>query len=143
GAARTAYEASLKLFPKGRLADRARYGLGRSLAALGETDAAIEVLEALVEGGAADWLDKGLLQIGKIEMGAGRFEEAEKAYARLAKAAPQSALAAEAQLRRGEALARLDRPDEAAELLRPLATDPSQPLAAEAALSLAGVDLRR
>lgn len=143
GAARTAYEASLKLFPKGRLADRARYGLGRSLAALGETDAAIEVLEALVEGGAADWLDKGLLQIGKIEMGAGRFEEAEGAFARLAKAAPQSALAAEAQLRRGEALARLDRPDEAAELLRPLATDPSQPLAAEAALSLAGVDLRR
>ena len=143
GAARTAYETSLKLFPKGRLADRARYGLGRSLAALGETDAAISVLEELVDGGAADWLDKGLLQIGKIEMGAGRFEEAEEAFARLAKAAPQSALAAEARLRRGEALARLNRPDDAADLLRPLASDPSQPLATEAALGLAGVDLRR
>lgn len=142
-AARTAYETALKQFPKSRLADRARYGLGRSLAALGETDAAIGALEELVDAGAADWLDKALLQIGKIEMGAGRFAQAEKALARLAEVAPQSALTAEAQLRRGEALARLDRPDDAADLLRPLAADPSQPLAMEAALGLAGVELRR
>lgn len=143
GAAREAYETSLKRFPKGRLADRARYGLGRSLAAIGETDAALDALEDLVDQGAADWLDKALLQIGKIELAAGRFDEAEKALARLAKAAPQSALATEAQLRRAEALMRLNRPDDAAALLRPLAADPSRALSTEAALNLAVIDLRR
>lgn len=143
GAAREAYETSLKRFPKGRLADRARYGLGRSLAALGETDAARDALEELVDHGGADWLDKALLQIGKIELGAGRFDEAEKAFARLAKAAPQSALATEAQLRRAEALLRLSRLDDAAALLQPLAADPAQPLSIDAALNLAVVDLRR
>ena len=130
-AAREAYETSLKRFPKGRLADRARYGLGRSLAALGETDAALDALEDLVEHGTADWLDKGLLQIGKIELAEGRFDQAAKAFARLAEAAPQSALATEAQLRRAEALMRLNRPDDAETLLRPLAADPAQPLSTE------------
>jgi len=143
GAAREAYETSLERFPKGRLADRARYGLGRSLAAIGETAAALDALEELVDRGTADWLDKGLLQIGKIELAAGRFEEAEKAFARLAEVAPQSALAMEAQLRRAEALMRLNRPDDAAALLRPLAADPAQPLSTDAALNLALIDLRR
>lgn len=142
-AAREAYETSLERFPKGRLADRARYGLGRSLAALGRTDAALDALEELADRGGADWLDKALLQIGKIELAAGRFEEAEKAFARLAKAAPQSALAPEAGLRRAEALLRLNRLDDAAALLQPLADDPAQPLSVDAALNLAVVDLRR
>lgn len=143
GAARQAYEMSLKRFPDGRLVDRARYGLGRSLAALDETDAALGALEELVDRGGPDWIDKGLLQIGKIELGAGRFKEAEEAFARLAKAAPQSALRAEAELRRAEALLRLDRLDDAAALLQPLADDASQPLSTDAALNLAVVDLRR
>ena len=37
-AARTAYERSLADFPRGQLADRSRYGLGRTLADLGEID---------------------------------------------------------------------------------------------------------
>ncbi len=142
-AARVAYETSLKLYPEARLSDRARYGLGRSLAALGETQPALDVLEELVRHGSADWVDKGLLQIGKIELNAGRFAAAEKTLGKLAEAAPQSSLGMEAQLRRGEALMRLDRLEDAAGLLRPLASDPAQPLAVEAALNVASIDLRQ
>ncbi|APW63623.1 tetratricopeptide repeat protein [Paludisphaera borealis] len=142
-AAREAYEKSLAMAPDARLADRARYGLGRSLASLGETQPAIDVLREVVRRGASDWVDKSLLQIGKIEVNAARFADAEKTFDKLAGLVPPSSFQSEAQLRRGEALLRLDRHDEALRLLQPLAADPSQALAADASLALASIELRQ
>jgi tetratricopeptide (TPR) repeat protein len=142
-AAREAYEKSLQLAPGARLADRARYGLGRSLASLGETQSAIDALREVVRRGASDWVDKSLLQIGKIELNAGRFADAEKTFASLAALEPPSSFRPEAQLRRGEALERLDRHDEALRVLKTLTSDPAQPLAAEAALAEASIELRQ
>ncbi len=142
-AARAAYEESLAVAPDARLADRARYGLGRALASLGETQPALDVLNEVVGRGATDWVDKSLLQIGKIEFDAGRFGEAEKTFDKLAALEPSSSFRSEARFRRGEALARLDRDDEALRLLLPLTADPSQPLADDAALAAASIELRR
>ncbi|OJW15665.1 MAG: hypothetical protein BGO49_15590 [Planctomycetales bacterium 71-10] len=137
--ARTAYEESLGRFPDARLADRARYGLARSLAATGDGPKALEVLDELIRRGPPEWLDKARLQVGKIELAAGRFEAAEQA---LGKVGP-GPIQAEARLRRGQALMRLDRLDEAAEALAPLAADPAEPASVEASLDAASVDLRR
>ncbi|WP_337176351.1 tetratricopeptide repeat protein [Paludisphaera sp.] len=137
--ARAAYERSLKRFPEARLADRARYGLARSLAATGEGPAALEVLDDLIRRESPDWVDKARLQVGKIELAAGRFEAAAEALAKVGPGPVQG----EARLRRGQALTRLDRLDEAAELLAPIAADPAEQASVEAGLELAGIDLRR
>ncbi|AMV37577.1 tetratricopeptide repeat protein [Planctomyces sp. SH-PL62] len=138
--ARAAYERSLKAFPDARLADRARYGLGRALAAMGETQPALDVLEDLIRREPPEWVDKARLQVGRIELAAGRFDAAEKSLAKVAGPGP---LQAEARLRRAQALMRLERLDEAADLLRPLAADPAEPASLEASLDAAHVDLRR
>jgi TolA-binding protein len=129
----------LKRFPDARLADRARYGLARSLAATGDGPRALEVLGELIARESPEWTDKARLQVGKIELAAGRFDEAEKALAKIGPGPVQ----VEARLRRGQALARLDRLDAAAELLAPIAADPAEPAAIEAGLDVASVDLRR
>ena len=69
--ARAAYERSLSAFPRGRMADRARYGLGRTLAGLGERDRALRVLRDLSQQGASEWVDRDWLQIGSIQQSAG------------------------------------------------------------------------
>jgi len=139
-AARDAYERALERFPDARLADRARYGLGRALAAAGEAEKALEVLRDLIRREPAEWVDKARLQVGKLELAAGRFDEAEKVLAKVAGPGP---LQAEARLRRAQALARLDRLDESADLLLPLAADATEPASLEAGLDAAGVELRR
>ncbi len=137
--ARAAYEESLKRFPDAKLADRARYGLARALAGVGEDAKALEALDDLVRRAPPEWLDKARLQTGKIELAAGRYDEAEKALAKVGPGPIQT----EARLRRGQALARLDRLDEAADLLGPIAADAAEPTSIEAALELGGVDLKR
>ena len=56
--ARLAYERSLSAFPRGRMADRARYGLGRTLAGLGEGDRALQMFGDLAQQGASEWVDR-------------------------------------------------------------------------------------
>ena len=111
--ARRAYEQALAAHPDGRLADRARFGLGRTLAARKETDAALKVLTELAEKDNPAFADKARYQIGQVQLAAGRFAEAVAAFEALERAAPQSPLVAEARLGRAEALARLGRRDEA------------------------------
>src|SRR5262249_14512492 len=123
--ARKAYEQSLTAFPRGRSADRARYGLGRTLASQGEGVRALQVLHEVAEHGGSEWVDRAWLQIGAIEQIAGHWEKVLGAMAALEQAAPGSPLRAEARFRRAQALARLSRSAEAEELLRPLAGDPS------------------
>lgn len=134
--ARQAYERALELHPKGRLADRARFGLGKALALQGEADEAVKVLAELAERGGGDWADRAWLQIGQAEAGAGRFDKAVEAFKALERVAPKSPLVAEARLGQADALIRLDRRDEAEALLRALVADAPQNLGAQAAFAL-------
>ncbi len=142
-AARLAYERSLSAFPRGRMADRARYGLGRTLAGLGDRDRAVRVLGELAQKGAPEWVDRAWLQIGTTQQAAGRFAEVVEAMSALERAAPSSALKQEARLRRAQALVRLGRVEEAEPFLKKLVGDPAEPLAAYAALELATIELER
>ena len=102
------------------MADRARYGLARTLAAQGEGEASARVLEQLIEKAGDDWKDKALLQLGVIQLEAGQNEEAVEAFGRIESELPGSPLVDEARLRRGEALERLGQFDEAIAGLEPL-----------------------
>jgi TolA-binding protein len=140
-AARAAYDRSLGDHPRGRLADRARYGLARTLAAAGDRERALRLFRELARQGGPEWVDRAWLQIGLIELAAGRPAEAVAALAALERAVPESPLKGEARLRRARALDRLGRSDEARGLFRELAADPANPLAAQASLELATIEL--
>lgn len=137
-AARKAYEAALSTHPEGRLADRARFGLGRTLALQGETDKALAAFVALASKGGRDWADRAWFQAGQIQTQAGRSEDAAASFEKVVQLAGQGPLADEARLNRAEALARLGRREEAEGLLKTLTANPSQGLAAQAALALGG-----
>ncbi len=139
--ARAAYERSISAYPQGRLVDRASYGLGRTLAELGERDRAVQVLQELAKKNHPEWVDRAWLQIGLIRKAAGKDEAAIEAFTALEGAAPRSGLRAQARLERGVALGRLDRTSEAEPLLRALANDASEPLGPRAALELATLEL--
>ena len=140
--ARKAYETVLGK-PGGRLANRARLGLGQTLAAQGETDSAVKTLDELAKTGGPEWSDRARYESGRIELAAGRFDRAASAFEALEKASPRGPLAAEAKLRRAEALVRLDRRDEAEALLRPLVAGPNPSIAAQAGDALGGSLLAR
>lgn len=141
-AAKTAYERSLAETPNGRLVDRARYGLARTLAAQGNADAALPLLEEVAKSSSRDWAEKARYQIGLVELAAGRDEPALKAFESLEQTSPDSPLLPESRLRRAEALSRLNRHDEAVVLLTPLASR-DDTLAPQAAYALATAELRR
>ena len=140
-AARKAYERSLSSFPRGRMADRARYGLGRTLDGQGEHDRALRVFRELAQKGAVEWIDRAWLQIGTIQQSEGRFAEVVEAMSALESASPASVLRHEARLRRGQALHRLGRTGEAVSLLKKLAEDPANSQSAGAALEWATIEL--
>ena len=127
----------------GPLADRARFGLGRTLALQKESEPALKVLSELAEKGGRDWAEKAWVQIGQIEAGAGHFDRSVAAFETLERVAPQSAHLSEARLNRAEVLIRLDRRPEAEALLRGLLADAPQNLAAQAALVLGTSQLDR
>jgi TolA-binding protein len=141
-AARKAYEQALT-DPKGRLADRARFGLGRTLALLGEGEAARKVLQTLVEQGNPDWLDRAWLLIGQTLSDSGQYDRAVGAFQTLEKVAPKSLLVPEARLNRARALLQLNRPNEAEPVLRALAAEAPTGLAAQAAFELGTAQLGR
>jgi cellulose synthase operon protein C len=142
-AARSAYERSLAAYPRGRLADRARYGMARAVAAAGDRDGGLELLRELTQHGGPEWVDRAWLQIGTIELEAGRAAEAVEALATLERTVPGSAFKGEARLRRARALKQLGQVDDALRLLQTMAADPASPLAPQAALELATIELER
>ena len=122
--ARQAYEHALSRGEvKGSLGSRARLGLGRILAAQGESAPALKILRELVATGGPEWLDKAWMQIGQVEANSGHWAEAVAAFESLEQASPRSPLLAQGRLDRAEALIKLDQPAEAETLLRPLAAD--------------------
>jgi TolA-binding protein len=140
-AARRAYDRALAEFPRGQLADRTRYGLGRTLSGLGEAEAALKVLGELARGGRSDWVDRAWLQIARIHSTGGNPAAVIESLDALDRTSPKSARSAEAVVLRAEALARLDRKPAARKLLEPIAADPAQPLAPRAALGIATIQL--
>jgi TolA-binding protein len=141
--ARQSYERALATYPEGRLADRARFGLGRTLALQGDAEAALKVFQGLVDRGGPEWTDRSWLQIGQILASSGQYARAVEAFETLEKVAPRSQLAAESRLNRAEALLRLDRPDEAVPILRALSTEGAPALAAQASFALGTTQLGR
>ncbi len=95
------YQQSLAVYPQGRLAERAKYGLARTLAALGERDRALALMRELIKQGNPEWIDRAWLQIGLIRKSASQWGEAVDAFATLERVAPQSPLRGEAQFQRG------------------------------------------
>jgi TolA-binding protein len=139
--ARKAYERSLADFPQGQLVDRSRFGLGRALAGLGQTDAALDAFIELTRRGSSDWIDRAWFQIGKIQIQNGRYKEALESFETLDRLAPRSGLKSEAALLHAQALAKSDRRGEAERLLAPLIADAAEPVASRAALALATLQL--
>lgn len=139
--AKQAYEQVLTRFPDGRFLQRARYGLGRALVAKKDYAGAISEFETIVQGGDPDWANKARSQLGMAQMAAGQPRQAITTFEALERSAPQGPLANEARLHRAEALARLERTDEAEALLRPLAALPDG-IAPRASYALAGLLLK-
>jgi TolA-binding protein len=140
--ARRAYEHAIDAFPNGRLRDRSRYGLARTLMAQKEPDAAIPHLEAVIQGGARDWTDKSRYQLGLAQAEAGRHVEAVASFEALEREAPNSPTLPEARLKRAESLGRLDRHAEAEAILKPLAAGEGG-IAAQASYALASSQLKQ
>ncbi len=141
--AKQAYDQALATYPQGRHADRARFGLGRTLALLGDPEGGRKVLQTLAEHGSPEWTDRAWLQIGQILANSGQLARAVEAFETLERVAPRSLLVPESRLDRAKALLQLGRPDEAEPLLRVLATEGPAPLAAQAALELGSAQLTR
>jgi cellulose synthase operon protein C len=141
--ARAAYQRSLAAHPQGMLAERAKYGLGRTLAAQGERAQALTMMQELTRQANPEWVDRAWLQIGLIRKSAGQFAEAVDAFTTLERVAARSPLQPEARLQRALALARLARTAEAEKLLKPLAADGSVSQGSRAALELATIEVER
>ncbi len=142
-AAKIAYERSLSKFPRGRLANRARYGLGRALEGLGDHDRALSLFQGLAHDGGLEWVDRSWLQIGAIHQSTGQFAEVVEAMSALERAVPASNLKHEAWLRRAQALRRLGRSVEAETLLKKLTGIPEETLGVQAALELSTIELEQ
>ncbi|AGA28869.1 hypothetical protein Sinac_4692 [Singulisphaera acidiphila DSM 18658] len=136
-----AYEQALRLHPNGRLADRSRFGLGRTLALQGKSAEAVKILTELAEKGGGDWSDRAWLQIGQSQAEAKQFAKAVEAFETLERVTPKSPLVGEARLGRAAALILLDRRGEGETLLSGLMADSSQNLAAQAAFALGSSQL--
>jgi TolA-binding protein len=119
--ARKAYEEAVALFPTGRLRDRSRYGLARTLAAQKEPEAALKLFHELAQDGGPEWSDKARFLIGLVQAAAERHEEAAAAFADLEATSPDSQLIPEARSRRAESLVKLGKYEEAEAILKPLA----------------------
>ena len=141
--AKTAYETALAVDPDGRLANRTRFFLGRTLAGLKEIEPARKILETLAAANDPEWSGKARLQIGQILMADGKAIEAEAIFADIERLHPEGVSAEEARLRRAEAMIAQGKHDDAEALLVPLANQGSLLVGPPSAFSLLGSRLDR
>jgi cellulose synthase operon protein C len=95
---------SLDLFPKGRMADEARFGLAQSTEKLNKTEEAIALYRIVAQDETSKRADSAQLQIGNLLFAAKKFSEATKEYERLPARFPQSPLIPTARLNAGFSL---------------------------------------
>ena len=142
-AAKAAYQKALEVEPAGRLANRSRFHLGRTLAALGEPEEAVKVLAALADANDPEWSGKARLQEAQVLLASGKAAEALERFEALDRLKPPGVAPAEARLRRADALIKLDRRDEAEALLAPLVAEGSRAVAPPAAFALASSQIEQ
>ena len=61
--AKAAYEKSISAYPDGRMADRARFGLGQAVSELGDREQALQLFQKLTRQSGTEWVDRAWLQI--------------------------------------------------------------------------------
>jgi TolA-binding protein len=129
--AKASYQRGLQAFPKGRLADRARYGYAQTLDRLGESDAAAPLYRELAANPASEFADDALLALGANLFAAKSYDAAIQAYDAFETQFATSPLRPTAQLNRALCLYQLQRWDLADAAFRALGAGPS-PVAADA-----------
>ena len=132
------YEKSLEQFPKGRLATRAQFGLGRSLSQKGRFADALKQFQALQSAGGQEWSERAWYQIALQQIALKQFDDAAKSLAELEKASPRGATLADARWKLASSLLNEKESQKAAVELRILAAiDPPTAVSIEAASKLA------
>lgn len=132
------YEKSLDQFPKGRLATRAQFGLGRSLAQKNRNADALKLFRALQAAGGEEWSERAWYQIVLQEIALKQFDDAAKSLAELEKANPRGPSSPDARWKLATALLNEKQPAKAETQLRILAAiDPPTAVSIEAASKLA------
>lgn len=92
---------SLELFPKGRMADDARFGLAESSVALGQVDRALELFRQIAATEGSVRAASSQLQVANVLFGRGNYAEASVEYLKIPKKFPESPYVAVANLNAG------------------------------------------
>jgi TolA-binding protein len=108
-AARDLFKASLERFPKSRLTDDARFGLARAYEELHQNRSAAELYAEFGADKTSPRAPQALMNLATIQFRDAKFEEASRAYQRLATEFPKSPLVGAAHLNAGFALYELGR----------------------------------
>ena len=92
---------SLALFPKGRMADDARFGLAEATVATGQVDAALVIYRIVAANETSKRAPSAQLQIANVLFGQGKYNAAATEYLTIGNKFPQSAYVAVANLNAG------------------------------------------
>lgn len=134
------YELALKQFPKGRLATRARFGLGRCLSLKGRHAEALNEFKTLQETGGAEWSERAWYQIVLEQIALKNLDDAQKSLAELVKVSQSGNLVVESRWMLALALLDLKKTDEAAAQFAQLAAiNPPTPISIQAASRLSEI----
>jgi len=99
--AAAAFQKSLEQHPQGRMADDARFGLGRCYEALDRVDDAVSVYRTLAANPSGRHADRAQLKVAAYYFSAGKFNEAAVAYDAVKTTFPNSRLLALAAINSG------------------------------------------
>lgn len=114
-AAETFFRDALKRFPKGSLQDDCRLGLARSLEKRNQTEEAERLYAAVAAKPSSPLADSAQFQLGALQYGAARYDQAIESFAVFEKRLKDSPWRSNARLGHALALLKLDRPAEAIE----------------------------
>lgn len=121
---------SLDLFPQGRMASEARFGLAQTTEALGDTTKALEMYREAAKGSREARGDAAQLALANLLFGQKRFVEAATAYEEVATRFPESRLHPVATLNAGFAHYQSNDFQKALEKFTAAETNPKQALTA-------------
>lgn len=99
-----AFDVAVKDYPKGSLAEDARFGRARALQSLKKFDDALAQFEEIAKDREGTRAAEALFQIGALQFDRQKFPEATAAYQDLAKRFPENPLVPSAQLNAGNSM---------------------------------------